>query len=131
MIYALRSGAVDRGFHYLDRYPGVGGWLMFAACTGVVFMAGAKLLDHTRRDTGERRRDTDDKVRSLPDTQGRSIGRRSGDHEPVNDAPHPSIVSAGQGGLLLSARKEATANDQERVAPQPATLSGVDGDRFI
>ena len=56
VIYALALGAVDRGFHYVDRYPGAGGWLLFAACTGVVFMAGAKLLDMTRKDSGARRR---------------------------------------------------------------------------
>ena len=48
VIYALALGAVDRGFHYVDRYPGAGGWLLFAACTGVVFVAGAKLIDSTR-----------------------------------------------------------------------------------
>ena len=47
VIYALALGAIERGFHYLDRYPGFGGWLLFAACTGAVFMAGAKLLDAT------------------------------------------------------------------------------------
>ena len=59
VIYALAVGAVDRGLHYLDRFPGFPGWLLFAACTGVVFMAGAKLMDLTRRDTGVRRRKSD------------------------------------------------------------------------
>ena len=48
IIYALAVGAVSRGFHYMDQYPGTGGWLLFAACTGAVFMAGAKILDATR-----------------------------------------------------------------------------------
>ena len=48
IIYALATGAVTRGFLYLHQYPGVGGWLLFAACTGAVFMAGAKILDATR-----------------------------------------------------------------------------------
>lgn len=48
VIYALALGAAERGFHYVDRYPGPGGWLLFAGCTGAVFMAGAKLLDATR-----------------------------------------------------------------------------------
>ncbi|MFN3387529.1 MAG: hypothetical protein ACK40O_01255 [Allosphingosinicella sp.] len=48
VIYALAVGGVGRGFDYLDRYPGAGGWLLFAACTGAVFMAGAKILDSTR-----------------------------------------------------------------------------------
>ena len=48
VIYALGLGATSRGFHYVEQYPGIGGWLLFAACTGAVFMAGAKLLDATR-----------------------------------------------------------------------------------
>lgn len=59
VIYALALGAVDRGFHYVERYPGVGGWLLFAACTAVVFMVGGKLMDLTRKDNGQRRRKTD------------------------------------------------------------------------
>ncbi|HEX8670157.1 MAG TPA: hypothetical protein VF727_17485 [Allosphingosinicella sp.] len=48
VIYALAVGAVGRGYHYLDEYPGFPGWLLFAACTCAVFMAGAKILDATR-----------------------------------------------------------------------------------
>ena len=59
VIYALALGAIERGLHYLDLYPGFGGWLLFAACTGAVFMAGAKLLEITRPDAGPRRRRTD------------------------------------------------------------------------
>jgi hypothetical protein len=59
VIYALGLGAVDRGLRYLDLYPGFGGWLLFAACTGAVFMAGARLLELTRKDNKLRRRKTD------------------------------------------------------------------------
>ena len=59
VIYALALGAVDRGFHYVDRFPGVFGWIMFAACVAVVFMAGARLMEFTRKDSGQRRRKTD------------------------------------------------------------------------
>ena len=45
IIYALALGAVQRGHVYLDQYPGFGGKLLFLACTGAVFMAGAKMLD--------------------------------------------------------------------------------------
>ena len=45
VIYAIALGAVERGRHYLDTYPGWGGWLLAAACTAVVFVAGGKLLD--------------------------------------------------------------------------------------
>ena len=45
IIYALALGAVQRGRIYLDLYPGFGGKLLFLACTGAVFMAGAKILD--------------------------------------------------------------------------------------
>jgi hypothetical protein len=59
VIYALALGAIERGLHYLDTYPGYGGWLLCAACTGAVFMAGAKLLEITRPETGHRRRRSD------------------------------------------------------------------------
>ena len=59
VIYALSLGAADRGMRYMDAYPGTGGWLLFAACTAAVFMAGAKLLELTRKDSGLRRRKTD------------------------------------------------------------------------
>jgi len=45
IIYALALGATERGSHYLQQYPGYGGYLLFLACTGAVFMAGAKILD--------------------------------------------------------------------------------------
>jgi hypothetical protein len=48
VIYALAVGAVTRGFAYLETYPGALGWTFFAACTGAVFMAGAKIFDATR-----------------------------------------------------------------------------------
>ena len=48
VIYAIAVGAVERARHYLDAYPGTGGMLLALACTGVVFVAGAKLLDSVR-----------------------------------------------------------------------------------
>jgi hypothetical protein len=48
VIYAIALGAVERGRLYLQTYPGWGGWMLAAACTGVVFIAGAKLLDSVR-----------------------------------------------------------------------------------
>ena len=48
VIYAIALGAVERGRHYLDTYPGFGGWLLALACTGVVFVAGGKLLDSVK-----------------------------------------------------------------------------------
>lgn len=45
IIYALATGAVERGERYLGRFPGIGGWLLFAACSGAVFLAGAAILD--------------------------------------------------------------------------------------
>ncbi len=59
VIYALALGACDRGLRYVEQYPGIGGWLLFLACTGAVFLAGAKLLELTRKDSGERRRKSD------------------------------------------------------------------------
>jgi hypothetical protein len=48
IIYALALGAVERGSAYLQQYPGAGGKLLCLACTGAVFMAGAKILDCVR-----------------------------------------------------------------------------------
>jgi hypothetical protein len=48
IIYAIALGAVERGRHYLEVYPGTAGWILAIACTGVVFLAGAKLLDSVR-----------------------------------------------------------------------------------
>ena len=45
IIYALALGATTRGAQYLEQYPGWGGYLLFLACTGAVFLAGAKILD--------------------------------------------------------------------------------------
>lgn len=45
VIYGLGTGAVERGIHYLDRFPGVGGWVLFSVCPIAVFMAGARILD--------------------------------------------------------------------------------------
>jgi hypothetical protein len=45
VIYALAVGCMERAIHYLEQYPGTGGWLLAAACTGAVFMGGAKILD--------------------------------------------------------------------------------------
>ena len=54
VIYALGLGGIERGLRYLDLYPGLGGWLLFAACTGAVFMAGAKILDCLKYERAER-----------------------------------------------------------------------------
>ena len=48
VIYAIALGAIERGQHYMAQYPGAGGWMLALACTGVVFVAGAKLLDSVR-----------------------------------------------------------------------------------
>lgn len=48
VIWAIALGAVSRGKAYLTVYPGALGWLFMLICTGVVFIAGAVLLDATR-----------------------------------------------------------------------------------
>lgn len=48
VIYAIALGAVERGRLYLQTYSGWPGWLLALACTGVVFIAGAKLLDSVK-----------------------------------------------------------------------------------
>ena len=48
VIYAIAVGAVERGLHYMQQFPGTGGYLLALCCTGVVFLAGGKLLDSVR-----------------------------------------------------------------------------------
>ena len=48
VIFAIAMGAVERGRRYLEIYPGNSGFLLAMAATGVVFLAGAKLLDSVR-----------------------------------------------------------------------------------
>lgn len=48
VIYAIALGAVERGLHYHTLYAGWMGWMLAAACLGVVFLAGGKLLDSVR-----------------------------------------------------------------------------------
>jgi len=59
VIYALALGAITRGVDYLEQYPGWGGWVLFLACTGAVFLGGAKIMELTRPDSGARRRKAD------------------------------------------------------------------------
>ena len=49
VIYALATGGVERGLHYLDQYPGYGGRLLFAACSITVVMAAVRILDSVER----------------------------------------------------------------------------------
>ena len=48
VTYAIAVGAVERGVHYMQQYPGTMGMILALCCTGVVFLAGGKLLDSVR-----------------------------------------------------------------------------------
>lgn len=48
IIYALALGAMTRGVHYTEQFPGIGGYLLWAATAGAVFLGGAKILDAIR-----------------------------------------------------------------------------------
>ena len=48
IIFALALGAMTRGAHYTVEYPGWGGYLLFTATAGAVFLGGAKILDALR-----------------------------------------------------------------------------------
>ena len=60
IIYALALGATTRGAQYTVQFPGWGGWLLFLACTGAVFLAGAKILDCLKYEAAEREADKSD-----------------------------------------------------------------------
>ena len=59
VIYALALGAIERGMHYLDVYPGYAGWMLMTVCPIAVVMAGSRLLESVRPDSKQRRRKSD------------------------------------------------------------------------
>lgn len=50
VIYGLGLGAVERGMHYMQQYPGFEGKMLFGVCPIAVFMAGARILDSVERE---------------------------------------------------------------------------------
>ena len=58
IIYALALGAMTRGAHYTLQFPGIGGYLLWAATAGAVFLGGAKILDAIRYEQEARERET-------------------------------------------------------------------------
>ncbi len=48
VTYAIAVGAVERGFHYMQQFPGYAGVVLALACLGVPFIAGAKLIDSVK-----------------------------------------------------------------------------------
>ena len=48
VTYAIAVGAIERGFHYMEQYPGYAGVVLALACLGVPFIAGAKLIDSVK-----------------------------------------------------------------------------------
>ncbi len=57
IIYALALGAMTRGAHYTLQFPGIGGYLLWAATAGAVFLGGAKILDAIRYEQEARERE--------------------------------------------------------------------------
>jgi len=45
VTYAIATGAVSRGFNYMQEYPGPPGRILFLGSLAVVFLAGPVLLD--------------------------------------------------------------------------------------
>ena len=51
VIFAIAMGAAERARHYIETYGlNASGLLLALCCSGVVFVAGGKLLDAVRRD---------------------------------------------------------------------------------
>ena len=48
LTYAIAVGSIERGLHYIDQYAGYAGFVLAAACLGVPFVAGAKLIDSVK-----------------------------------------------------------------------------------
>jgi hypothetical protein len=90
VIYAIALGAVERGRHYLETYPGWGGWLLAIACTGVVFLAGGKLLDSVREPAPALagRGSRTPLRRRLPGTSRQPVRRSAARRSPSRISPH-------------------------------------------
>lgn len=95
VTWAIALGAAERGKHYLSLYPGVLGWVFFAICCAVVFVAGAKLLDSTR-DEGEVARSPRQPVAApAPARRLRPLSRS-----------RPRVFRPGDGSRLRFARRK-------------------------
>ncbi len=53
VIYGIAVGSIERGVHYLQQYPGAGGWLLLGLSPVIVFMAGARILDSVEREVAQ------------------------------------------------------------------------------
>ncbi len=82
VIFAIAMGAVERGRHYLEIYPGNLGWVFATLATGVVFVAGAKLLDSVRPEAPK-----------LAAVRVARIPRRVSRNRPRRAPPHSSATS--------------------------------------
>ena len=89
VIYAIAVGAVERGQHYIATYQGAGGWMLALACTGVVFLAGGKLLDSVR--TPEPAMAMAMGPYAAPARRHTPIGRSRPRRLPMNRASEPRI----------------------------------------
>ncbi len=49
LTYAIAVGAIERGLHYMEQYPGYAGFVLALACLGVPVIAGAKLIDSVKK----------------------------------------------------------------------------------
>ena len=85
VTYAIAVGAIERGLHYMDQYPGYAGIILALACLGVPFIAGAKLIDSVKpapvpalaRSVAPRRRDDHRLMRrQVHFAKGRNLGAR-------------------------------------------------------
>lgn len=67
VTYAIAVGAIERGIHYMQSYPGNSGVILAAACLGVPFIAGAKLIDSVKPEPAN----------PLPSVRGKLARRRT------------------------------------------------------
>ena len=75
VTYAIAVGAIERGLHYMDQYGGYSGLLLAAACLGVPFIAGAKLIDSVKPVAAPAAREVSRPLRHKPRKISRSRPR--------------------------------------------------------
>ena len=90
LTYAIAVGAIERGLHYIDQYAGYAGYVLAAACLGVPFVAGAKLIDSVKP------------VAMVPARIAQSQRRRG---ERLVSRNRPTRGRLGRGSALRSSRR--------------------------
>ena len=87
IIYALGLGAIERGIHYLDQYPGYGGYMLLTACTGSVSSQAARFSTRCAMKRRKLRRCRHKPALTMAQRSPHSRLEQRGERDRMNGAP--------------------------------------------